>query len=56
MQLGIFQHKIGKIDPFLPLGIGQIFGPNLKGVTALIFKQGLKRLQTIKGELIFVVA
>ena len=36
MKLGIFQHKIGKIHHFLPLGIRMIFGPNLRGVTALL--------------------
>lgn len=34
VQLGTFRSKIGKIH-HLPLGMGSIFGPNLRGVTAL---------------------
>ena len=35
-HLGIFQHSIGKIHHFLPLGMGPIFGHNLKEVTSLV--------------------
>ena len=36
MQLGVFQHQIGKLNHFMPLGMGPDFGPNLKGVTSLL--------------------
>ena len=35
VNLGIFSHKIGKINPLLPFGMGLIFCPILRGVTAL---------------------
>ena len=42
-----FQHEIGKIHNFLLLGMGPIFGPNLKGVMTLTSTNSLSLLKEV---------